>query len=424
VLLLPAVVPALLAVFVACRSAPEADPDGPAPRWFRGNTHTHTLWSDGDAAPELAVDWYASHGYDFLVLSDHNILAEGDFWRPVGDGYKEARPALVEQLRERFGEGVVQLRERQDGVSEMRLATLGELRARFERPGGFLLVTGEEISDVFDGRPIHHNALNLGRRIDPPGGESVPDLMRRTLRLIAEEGQRTGQPVLGHLNHPNYEWAVTPDDIAAVHEERFFEVYNGHRLVRNEGDADHAGTEALWDHVLTLRLAGGGPPLYALATDDAHDFLTVPGTANPGRGWIVVRAEELTAAALLRAMAAGDFYASSGVRLRDVRADRRTLTVEVDPEPGVTYLIRFLGTRRRGETPARALRAGEVLAERTGPSATYRFHGDELYVRATVVSSRRHRNGYSPEDRETAWVQPLVPGRPAAAPAGSTSGVQ
>jgi hypothetical protein len=31
-------------------------------RWWKGNTHTHTLWSDGDAAPEVAADWYSSHG--------------------------------------------------------------------------------------------------------------------------------------------------------------------------------------------------------------------------------------------------------------------------------------------------------------------------------------------------------------------------
>jgi len=31
--------------------------------WYKGNTHTQTLWSDGDAAPEFAADWYKSHGY-------------------------------------------------------------------------------------------------------------------------------------------------------------------------------------------------------------------------------------------------------------------------------------------------------------------------------------------------------------------------
>jgi hypothetical protein len=395
-------------VAAGCAPAPRGEPA--AARWFRGNTHTHTLWSDGDAAPELAVDWYVRHGYDFLVISDHNILPEGDFWRPLGDGYQEARPALVAALRARFGPDSVELRRGPDGREEMRLRTLGELRAQFERPGRFLLVTGEEISDSFDGRPIHHGAVNLTRTIAPPGGETVRDLLRRTLRLIAEEGRRTGRPVLGHLNHPNYEWGVSAEDLAAVPEERFFEVYNGHRLVRNEGDAGHPGTEAIWDRVLAARLGTlGGPPLYALATDDAHDFLANPGgTSNPGRGWVVVRAAELTADAITAALLAGDFYASSGVALAGVRADGEGLTVEVEAEPGVTYTIRFVGTRRPGEAPGAHPEVGELLAEIAGPRATYRFAGDELYVRATVVSSRRHPNGYSPDDRETAWVQPVV----------------
>jgi len=44
-----------------------------------------------------------------------------------------------------------------------------------------------------------------------------------------------------------------------------------------------------------------------------------------------------------------------------------------------------------------------------GPAATYRFRGDEIYVRARVLSSRPHPNGYAPADYESAWVQPVVP---------------
>ena len=49
----------------------------PAVRWWKGNLHTHTLWSDGDDFPEMVVDWYKSRGYDFLALSDHNTLQLG-----------------------------------------------------------------------------------------------------------------------------------------------------------------------------------------------------------------------------------------------------------------------------------------------------------------------------------------------------------
>jgi len=404
---------AACAVALAVAGCASLGPGPPAARWYRGNTHTHTLWSDGDVAPEAAVDWYASHGYDFLVLSDHNILPEGDFWRPIGNGYKEAAPEHVAELRARYGAATVTTRRRSDGREELRLLDLSELRARFERPGRFVLISGEEISDLVRKRPIHHGALNVERTLPPPGGDTVREAMRGALAAIEAEGRRTGRPVLGHLNHPNYEWGVTTDDLAHVLEERYFEVYNGHRLVRNEGDAEHPGTEAMWDAVLALRLAVlGGPPLWALATDDAHTFREVPGVSNPGRGWIQVRATALEPDAIVEAMLAGDFYASSGVVLREVRRDRRGIEIEIVAEPGVTYTTRFVGTRGRPGDPIDRLTVGETLATVTGPRARYRFRGDELYVRAVVVSSRRHPNGYSPDDYESAWVQPALPRRP------------
>src|SRR5690606_13887973 len=114
---------------------------------------------------------------------------------------------------------------------------------------------------------------------------------------------------------------------------------------------------------------------------------------------------ELTANSIIAAMSAGDFYASSGVTLADIRSEGRSLTVEVDPDPGVTYTVRFLGTRRRSGVAAADLDIGEVVAEVKGTSATYHFQGDELYVRATVISDRVHPNGYAEGDLEMAWVQ-------------------
>jgi len=42
-------------------------------RWYKGNTHAHTDESDGDSPPEVVASWYKNHGYNFLVLSDHNV---------------------------------------------------------------------------------------------------------------------------------------------------------------------------------------------------------------------------------------------------------------------------------------------------------------------------------------------------------------
>jgi hypothetical protein len=53
----------------------------PEPNWLKGNLHTHTFWSDGDEFPESVAAWYKENGYDFLAITDHNVILEGERWR-------------------------------------------------------------------------------------------------------------------------------------------------------------------------------------------------------------------------------------------------------------------------------------------------------------------------------------------------------
>jgi hypothetical protein len=43
-------------------------------RWLRGNLHAHTNRTDGARAPQAVLDDYAKRGYDFLMLSDHDVF--------------------------------------------------------------------------------------------------------------------------------------------------------------------------------------------------------------------------------------------------------------------------------------------------------------------------------------------------------------
>lgn len=363
----------------------------PTKRWYRGNTHTHTLWSDGDAPPEHVVEWYRTHGYDFLVLSDHNVVLEGEKWIEVGPRLPAAR---VDELARRFGAERVDRRE-----GAMRLRTLAELQTL-----GLTLIPGEELTDKVGDRPVHLGIVNLDRLVKPARGESVLACIAANASAVAAASQ--GRPTLLQLNHPNFGWGVAPDDVALALGVRFFEVFNGHRGVRNEGDATHPSVEALWDLVLVRRLRDlGGPPLLGLASDDAHHYFEgAAGVAAPGRGWVVVRAEACTPDAITRALLQGDFYASTGVRLDDVRVGPRGVALAIAPEPDVSFTTRFVGTRAGGPV-------GAVLAEVGGLEPAYAFTGDELYVRAVVTSSRAHPNGYAPGEPERAWVQPVVPRR-------------
>ncbi len=99
--------------------------------WLKGNLHTHTTESDGDASPEYVASWYREHGYDFLVLSDHNhvtILDEAD-----------------------------------------------------SQPGEWpLLIPGEEVSSrIFDRtRPIHVNGIGLRTLVEPADEGAIRETLQ------------------------------------------------------------------------------------------------------------------------------------------------------------------------------------------------------------------------------------------------------
>ena len=89
-------------------------------RWWKGNLHTHSLWSDGDDYPEMIADWYRSSGYHFLAISDHNVLSEGERWihREKNAGGLRA----FEKYLKRFGNDWVEQRV-VEGVPQVRLKT-------------------------------------------------------------------------------------------------------------------------------------------------------------------------------------------------------------------------------------------------------------------------------------------------------------
>jgi len=398
----------------AC-TAPEA-------AWFKGNLHTHSLWSDGNDFPEVIARWYKDRDYDFLAISDHNTIQDGEKWLKVDDVVARGARAGVKRYRELFGADWVETRTK-DGKLEVRLRRFDEYRPLLEQPGQFLLIRSEEITDAFDKRPIHINATNIHEHIAPQHGGSVREVMRNNLRAVAAQGERLEVPIVAHLNHPNFKWAITAEDLAAVVEESFFEIYNGHPGTGHRGDATHATPDQIWDIANTLRIAElHAPPLFGLGVDDSHNYWNSSGS-TPGRGWVMVRARALTAEALCQAMMAGDFYASSGVVLADVSFADGQLQLRIEAAPGVTYRTEFRGTRRgfdrttapveqdgkviEGVTLRYSDEVGAVLAIEEGTSPSYRLRGDELYVRAIVTSDQPPENPVWDGQRQQAWTQPV-----------------
>ncbi|MCA9178576.1 MAG: hypothetical protein KDB14_29145 [Planctomycetales bacterium] len=404
----------------------DAVPNDPPLRWWKGNIHTHSLWSDGNDFPEMIAEWYRSRDYNFLALSDHNIMSEGMRWMKLSAIEKRGGDQVLPKYETRFGGGWVEIRGAGD-EREIRLKPLDEFRNLVEDRGKFIMIPGEEITDSVKGKPVHMNATNLTALIQPLSGETVGAAMEANLRAAEDQAKRTGREILVHLNHPNFHYAITAEEIAHVVTERFFEVYNGHPGVNHLGDKDHPSIERMWDIANTIRLGGlEAPVLYGVATDDSHVYHGKQGS-RPGRGWVMVQSRYLTPEHLVRAMKAGRFYCSSGVSLTSVEFDATSGNVKlaIDAKPGVQYTTQFIGTKKnfdgtstpRLDKDGKEINAtrlysadvGAVLATSKELAPSYQLQGDELFVRAVVTSSESPADPSHRDQLQQAWTQPFVP---------------
>src|SRR5688572_33177674 len=156
-------------VFLQAQSPAQAP--GPQGTWFKGNLHTHTLNSDGDSTPDDVVRWYREHGYNFVTLTDHNYLTSVDGLNAV------------------------------HGADER-----------------FLVMKGEEVTDRFQNKPVHVNGLAPNGFIKPPGGSSVLDMTQRMIDAIRGAG------AVPSVNHPNFGWAISADELLQLQRTRLSEV--------------------------------------------------------------------------------------------------------------------------------------------------------------------------------------------------------
>ncbi len=367
-------------------------------KWFKGNLHTHTYWSDGDAFPEMVLDWYKSNGYQFVALSEHNIIANVEKWKKIPRSVI-CRQGFDDYLK-KYGDDWVDYKEDSSGLS-VRLKTEAEYLPLFQEEGAFSVLKAEEITDSFEGKPLHMNATNVQELIEPRHGGSVAETLQNNINAVLEQREKTGLPIMPHINHPNFGWGISVEDMKELTGERFFEVFNGHPGVRNYGDSAHISTEAMWDQINIAYLERGQPLMFGLGTDDSHHYHKFGGQfSNSGRGWVMVQAKSLDPADLIYAMEAGQFYASSGVTLNKLEQNSGKIELEIATLPGVQYTIEFIGVKKGSNQ-------SEVFETVEGNGATFNLTNEMLFVRAKITSTKRKENPFQVGDLESAWTQPI-----------------
>lgn len=362
--------------------------------WVKGNLHTHSHWSDGDDFPENIIEWYKSNYYDFLAISDHDILHQGEKWVEL----KETS-AVRSYLNKYATTGIEHFEK--DGKIHIKLKTFNEYKNIFEEKNKFLLIQAEELSTNFENIPLHINAINITKKINPQDGNSIRDVLQKNIDAVLEQSIINGYIVLPIINHPNFKNAISLDDMIGLKRARFIEVFNGSAQANNLGNEKMVSTETLWDYTNIANIKNNNPLIFGIATDDAHHYhLKGKYMSNAGRGWVMVFTKELSANAILCSMLNGNFYASTGVILDIIELKNNRLHVKVKHQEGVQYKISFIGYRE-----GKAMT--EELSSLIGTEAYFELNEDILFVRCKIISSKLNTN---PTDilYETAWTQPVT----------------
>lgn len=208
----------------------------------------------------------------------------------------------------------------------------------------------------------HIIALGLPLGFPPPdSAELGPELARRA---------RAAGAFIG-MAHPAAS-LLTLADAESLDAAHAVEVYNALSAWEDRGDGWH----------LCDVLLGRGHRLSVYAADDAHfQPQDPPGCA----AWVQVRAESLEPAALLAALKAGHYYASTGPEISAIHLHDDKITIHCSP------VGRILVT---GGVPGKQIHAGDALTECSLPLDMFRA---SPYIRVTVVDATGER----------AWSNPI-----------------
>jgi len=234
-------------------------------RFYRGNTHTHSLRSDGVASIEERCAAYRQQGYDFLAITDHDVANAVDHCTTHG----------------------------------------------------FLAVPGIELhpANPYGGDMYHIVGIGVRRHID--ARSMTPNAV---LEAIAE------QQGLAVLAHP-YWCGHTLRDYESLHGYFAMEVFNATCCVT----IGKGYSESHWDDHLD-RIG----PIVGLAVDDAHHERD-----DLFKGWVMVKATDLTLPAILNALRSGAFYSTQGPEIRDLRVERTPegllLRVQTSPARRIAF---------------------------------------------------------------------------------------
>ncbi|MCC6790572.1 MAG: CehA/McbA family metallohydrolase [Thermomicrobiales bacterium] len=252
--------------------------------------------------------------------------------------------------------------------------------------GELLVIGGTEISLI---SPTSHGPLHvLGLGITAmPAMDGVTTLRGTCEAIRAANG-------IPYVAHPVWSGLLT-DEMDGIELAAGIEIYNG----SCEVEQGRAHADAHWDLWLSQ-----GHRLYGIATDDLH----YPGW-DAFRAWTMVHARERSRAAVLEALEAGRFYATTGPHITELSLTDGKLTVRCTPARSITVLANPpYGARINAGHHELTYRASRL---RTSDGQTYEGITDGDLLTGMVVANhpnvRYARVIVEDEQGRRAWSNPI-----------------
>ena len=149
-----------------------------------------------------------------------------------------------------------------------------------------------------------------------------------------------------------------------------------------------------WDELLERGAKNGGARSWGIAVDDTHWH-----TIDRALGWVMVRAADRSPAAVLDALRAGAFYASTGPELREVRVTSGSdgIHVEVETSPVAAIYALGYGSRNQFEFDREAAAQGALGATISSARFTLKPQPPDAFLRLQATDWHRR----------SAWTNPL-----------------
>jgi len=242
-----------------------------------------------------------------------------------------------------------------------KLTDVSEISEKME---DFLVLPGEEINAGKSrvGTEYHILSLNITEEI-PKGDPQV---------IINETLRQGGEAVIAHP----YWSALTVEDILNLKGFLGIEIFN----TTCEFSIGKGYSTIIWDDLLVR-----GRNTYGFVTDDVHWHFNPHRPVDACYGYIMVKAEDLTANLIMESLRRGLFYSSTGPKIIDMEVDEESVYVKTSP----VKIINFISNSSLGE---RFTGISNPITE-----ATYRFRGKETYVRVEIEDYEGRR----------AWTNPI-----------------